>query len=124
MPLKGSAKHANKVELKVRLPSRPKGVEASVGSLCLAVAFILVKSLINTREANEFQQPRANGASLVTLIRGHGLVIKRSLSENIIIETITILNPEDKRNDGVVEKVLANVRGVDLGGDAVARQLG
>lgn len=122
VPLEGGAEHADKVKLEVRLTSRAKGIETTVGSLGLAVSLVLLEALINSREANKLKKARADGASLVALILSDSSAVGGAVTEDIILHAIAVLDLEDEGNNGVVQEMLADMGRVNLDINAVLGQ--
>lgn len=123
VPLEGSAEHANEVKLEVRLASGSEGVQATVGSLGLAVLRVLLEALVNTGETNKLEQTGADSTSLVLGVGLDGDLVLRTGAEDVVVQTVSVLDLEDERNDGVVQEMLSNVRRLEDLGDVVLGQL-
>ena len=123
VPLEGTAEHADKVELKVRLALGREGVLASVGSLGLVVGLILLEILIDTGEPDKLKQSRACRTGMVLLVGLDGGVVLGTLAQQDVIHAVSVLDAENERHTRVVDQVLANMTRIDNGVNAVLLQL-
>lgn len=123
MPLESGGEHGDEVQLEVRLASRSEGIKASVDFLGLLVCGVLLESLINTREADEFKQTTAQWAGLVASVGSDGTLLSGTSTEEVVVQSVTILETENEGYDGVIKQVLSNMRTVEDERDAVLLEL-
>ena len=123
VPLERAAEEADKVKLEMGLTGRAKGVKTAVSSLRGTVLFVLLEALVNSREANKFQEARADRSGLVLVVLSNGGVVLGARAVNVIVEAIAILHLQDERNNRVVKKVLADVGRLDLDRNLVLLEL-
>ena len=109
MPLEGAAKHADKVELKVRLALGTEGVFTAVGSLGSAVFLVFLKVVVDTGEADQLEETGTDGTGVVLFVGADGGLVLGALAQEDIVHTKAILDLEDERHTWVVDEVLADV---------------
>jgi len=69
VPLEGRAEHADKVELQMRLALREEGILSAISGIPLLAERILLKVIINSREANELKETRGLRTGPILFVR-------------------------------------------------------
>lgn len=103
----------------MRLPCRSEWIDSSVLFLEFHILFAGHQPVIDPRESNGLQQRIAQRSAPILLILSDGCFLLRSGAQEDVVQSISILDSEDMRQDGVIEDVLSHVRRLHEGSDAV-----
>jgi len=101
----------------VRLSTWAERIGSAVGGFGFAVCFVLFKALVNAGESDHFEETAAERASLVSSVSGNGAGLCLSGAEEVVVETVAVLEAQDERHNGVIKKVLPDVGAVGDDGD-------
>lgn len=107
----------------MRLPSGAKRVNTTVLLEILNVFLLLFETLVDSGQPNQLEQATAQGPSSITTVRSDGTVLFGTRAEEVVIETIAILELEYVREDWVIQQVLSDVRRVHHGLNTERREL-
>lgn len=113
----------HKINFKVRLPSRTEWINATVLLKIIDVLLLLLETLIDSRQPNQFEQATAQRTRSVTTVRSDGTVFLSTRPEEVVVEAIAILELKYVREDGMIQQVLSDVRRVHHGLDTERREL-
>jgi hypothetical protein len=97
----------------VGLAGRAKRVLPTILSLVVAVRLDFLEAFIDSGERNEFEQTTAVRSTVAFPIGSKSAVVRRASSKEMTIQTITVFDLEDVREDWMVEKVLPHVPRID-----------
>lgn len=113
----------DEIDLEVRLAARSEGVDVAVLLLVLDVFLAAVQVFVNTWETDEFEETAAQGPGLVFLVGLDGGRLHGTRAQDVVVETVAVLEMEDVGQDGVVEEVLPDVGGFNDWIDTVPCEL-
>lgn len=90
----------------------------------LIVLLVLFEMLVDPRKGNEFEQATAVRAAMILVIGRSRFLLLLSLAKEMTVKAISVFEPKHMWQNGMVQKILADVFGLEERLNSLLLQLG